>query len=142
MKLKIVIAAITVVLLCAGVFIALHKTSKASAQQGNLAALKELRDSGVITSQEYDAKVQALQASASAASSAPATSADPAASAGLEEKIASLKELRDSGVITAQEYDAKVQALQAGAPATMAPAAYPNSPAAKIGTRFRHDQSH
>ena len=108
MKLKIVIAAIALVLIGAGAFIALHKTAKASAQQGNLAALKELRDSGVITPAEYDAKLQALQASAPAA---------PAA-AGLEERIASLKELRDSGVITSQEYDAKVQALQGTAPAS------------------------
>jgi hypothetical protein len=109
MKLIIAIAAIAVVLLGAGVFMFRHKPSSASARQGNLAALQELRDTGVLTQQEYDSKVQALQASVAAA---------PAPSTGVVEKIDSLKELRDSGVITAQEYDAKVQALQDTAPAS------------------------
>jgi len=102
MKPIIAIAAIAVVLLGAGVFMFLHKPSSATARQGNLAALQKLRDTGVLTQQEYDSKVQALQASV----------------AGMAEKIHSLKELRDTGVITAQEYDAKVQALQHTAPAS------------------------
>jgi hypothetical protein len=102
MKPIIAIAAIAVVLLGAGVFMFLHKPSSATARQGNLAALQKLRDTGVLTQQEYDSKVQALQASV----------------AGMAEKIHSLKELRDTGVITAQEYDAKVQALQDTAPAS------------------------
>jgi hypothetical protein len=116
MKLKIAIACLALVVLGAGAFFGLHTFRPTSAQQTRIAALEELRDSGVITPQEYDSRVQALRASA------------PAASAGMAEKISSLKELRDSGVITAQEYDAKVQALQASVPAptasaTAAPAA-------------------
>ena len=41
-------------------------------------------------------------------------------SAAQEEKIAALKDLRDTGVITEQEYEAKVQAHQASAPAAHA----------------------
>ena len=94
MKLKIAIACLALVVLGAGAFFGLHTFRPTSAQQTRIAALEELRDSGVITPQEYDSRVQALRASA------------PAASAGMAEKISSLKELRDSGVITAQEYDA------------------------------------
>src|ERR1035438_3201788 len=96
MKLIIAIAAIAVVLLGAGVFVFLHKPSSASALQ--LATLQKLRDTGVLTQQEYDSKVQALQASV----------------AGVAEKIDSLKELRDTGVITAQEYDARSEERRVG----------------------------
>lgn len=101
MKQKIVIAGLALVVLGAGVFISLRKTQDSSPQQRQMSALKELRESGVITAQEYDSKVQALRTSA------------PAASGASKDKIAALQELRDSGVITAQEYESKVQAVQA-----------------------------
>jgi hypothetical protein len=41
-------------------------------------------------------------------------------SAGEQEKIAALKDLRDTGVISAQEYEAKVQVLEASAPPAQA----------------------
>jgi hypothetical protein len=104
---KIAIVGLALVVLGAGVFISLHKTQASSRQQGQMAALKELRDSGVITAQEYDSRVQTLQASS------------PAASGASQEKIAALKELRDSGVITPQEYDSRVQTLRASAPASV-----------------------
>src|ERR1035438_6801949 len=61
-------------LIGAGVLYSQQKVHPSAAQQEKIAALKELRDSGVITAQEYDSKVQALQASSPAASatSAPA----------------------------------------------------------------------
>ena len=127
-KQKIVMAALALVVLGAGVVVSLHKSRTSSTQQDQIAALRQLRDSGVITTQEYDSKVQTLQASAPAAPAVAPTA--PAASTGQEEKIASLQELRDSGVITAQEYDAKVQALQAGAPAASAPVASAAAPPA------------
>ena len=98
----------------------LWKDHSFSAHPGQLAALQELRDSGVITAQEYDSRLQALRASAPAA---------PQES----QKTAALKELRDSGVLTGQEYDAKIQALQEGsrsAPVSqMIPAGYTVTPA-------------
>lgn len=42
------------------------------ADQAKLAALKDLRDTGVITAQEYDTRVQSLQAAAAASSPAQA----------------------------------------------------------------------
>ena len=57
-------------LLSAGVGCSQQKTQISPAQQEKLSALKELRDSGVITAQEYAAKVQSLQAAAPAASAA------------------------------------------------------------------------
>lgn len=101
---KLMLAGVALAVLAAGAFIALRKP-RVSSQQGQLAALKELRDSGVISPQDYDSKVQRLRANDSAA---------PGAS---QEKIAALQELRDSGVITQQEYESKVQALRTSAPA-------------------------
>ncbi len=82
MKHKIAVMAglALVVLIGAGVLYSQQKTrpsaaQSSAAQQDKIAALKELRDSGVITAQEYDSKVQALQASPSVASPASATSA-------------------------------------------------------------------
>src|ERR1035438_8138314 len=82
MKHKIAVMAglALVVLIGAGVLYSQQKTrpsaaQSSAAQQNKIAALKELRDSGVITAQEYDSKVQALQASPSVASPASATSA-------------------------------------------------------------------
>jgi len=65
------------VLIGAGVLYSQQKSRSAASQQEKIAALQELRDSGVITAQEYETKVKALQASAPAASatSAPAHSA-------------------------------------------------------------------
>jgi hypothetical protein len=53
----------------------------AAGQQDNLAALKQLRDNGVLTEAEYEAKVKALKAG-SAASGSAAGSASAAASSG------------------------------------------------------------
>ena len=82
MKHKIAVMAglALVVLIGAGVLYSQQKTrpsaaQSSAAQQDKIAALKELRDSGVITAQEYDSKVQALQASSPAASTTPATPA-------------------------------------------------------------------
>ena len=78
MKHKIAVMAglLLVVLIGAGVLNSQQKARPSAAQQDKIAALKELRDSGVITAQEYDSKVQALQASSPATST---TSAPPAA---------------------------------------------------------------
>ena len=78
MKHKIAVMAglLLVVLIGAGVLNSQQKARPSAAQQDQIAALKELRDSGVITAQEYDSKVQALQASSPATST---TSAPPAA---------------------------------------------------------------
>ena len=61
------------VLIGAGVLYSQQKVRPAAAQQEKIAALKELRDSGVITAQEYDSKVQALQASSPAVFAPPAS---------------------------------------------------------------------
>ena len=78
MKHKIAVMAglLLVVLIGAGVLNSQQKARPSAAQQDQIAALKELRDSGVITAQEYDSKVQALQASAPAAS--PSATSQPA----------------------------------------------------------------
>jgi hypothetical protein len=64
-----------VILVGAGIMHTRKKSSSSAAQQSKLAALKELRDSGVITPQEFDSKVQTLQAAAPAEDSAPAQDA-------------------------------------------------------------------
>ncbi len=69
-----------------GVFISQRRTQGSSRQQTQLAALQQLRDSGVITAQEYESKVQAFQA------------ISPAPSAALKEKLAALRGLRDTAV--------------------------------------------
>ena len=78
MKHKIAVMAglALLVLIGAGVLYSQQKVRPSAAQQEKIAALKELRDSGVITAQEYDSKVQALQASAPAAS--PSATSQPA----------------------------------------------------------------
>src|ERR1035441_4272474 len=115
---RIVMVGLAVVVLGAGVLISLQRTQGSSQQQGQMAALKALRDSGVITAQEFDSKLQALQAKSAATSGVS------------RDKIAALERLRKTGVITAQEYDSKVQALQASAPAASAASATsPASPA-------------
>jgi hypothetical protein len=72
MKHKIAVMAglALVVLIGAGTLYSQQKVHPSATQQEKIAALKELRDSGVITAQEYDSKVQALQASAPAAPAA------------------------------------------------------------------------
>jgi hypothetical protein len=54
-----------IVLVGAGVSCSQQKTLS-SADQAKVAALKDLRDTGVITAQEYDTKIQAIQAAAPA----------------------------------------------------------------------------
>jgi hypothetical protein len=72
-KIAVLASLALVVLIGAGVLYSQQKTRSTTVQQDKIAALKELRDSGVITAQEYDSKVQALQASSPAATaSAPA----------------------------------------------------------------------
>src|ERR1035438_10129371 len=75
MKHKIAVMAglALVVLIGAGVLHSQQKVRPSAAQQEKIAALKELRDSGVITAQEYDSKVQALQASSPAVPAPPAS---------------------------------------------------------------------
>ena len=77
MKHKIAVMAglALVVLIGAGVLYSQQKVHPSAAQQEKIAALKELRDSGVITAQEYDSKVQALQASSPAVPASPASGA-------------------------------------------------------------------
>jgi hypothetical protein len=103
---SVVIVGVALVVSVAAVLISMRRSQGSSRQQGQMAALKQLRDTGVITAQEYESKVQALRASPPAASTAP------------KEKLAALKDLRDSGVITAKEYESKVQAIQASSPGT------------------------
>jgi hypothetical protein len=65
---KITIAAVVLCIhFCACGLHSQQKTQVSAAQQAQIAALKELRDSGVITAQEYRSKVQALQPAASVA---------------------------------------------------------------------------
>ena len=63
---KLVMTSIALTVLGAGAGIALWKTQTSSRQHGRLAALKQLRDSGVISAQEYDSKIESLRASVSA----------------------------------------------------------------------------
>ena len=86
---KIAIAGLALAVLGAGVIVSLRSSQSSSGQPVQMAALKQLRDTGVITAQEYESKVQALRASLPAS---PALSRD---------KLAALKDLRDSGVISA-----------------------------------------
>jgi hypothetical protein len=102
---KIAIAGLALAVLGAGVIVSLRSSQSSSGQPVQMAALKQLRDTGVITAQEYESKVQALRASLPAS---PALSRD---------KLAALKDLRDSGVISAKEYESKVQAVQPDSPA-------------------------
>ena len=120
MKRTIAVIAVLALAVLAGC----QKTQLSSAQQEKLAALKQLRDTGVITAQEYETKVQALEATA------------PAASGDLQEKISALKKLRDSGVLTEQEYESKLQMVEAGARAPEAASVKTSvSGGAKSGTR-------
>ena len=57
-------------------------TAQSTAQADKLAALQRLRDSGVITAQEYQSKVQALQASAPAAGAVATAAGTSAPAAG------------------------------------------------------------
>ena len=59
-------AAVVVILTCAGVVLSQQQAGASPAQQKQLAALKELRDSGVLSEDEYKAKVQAVTAAFSA----------------------------------------------------------------------------
>jgi Short C-terminal domain len=105
---------VLMILVFAGVLFSRSRPTPPSAsQQEQIAALKELRDTGVINEQEYEAKLQALQSGPPQNS---ADSDDTNASGNSQQKIAALKDLRDTGVISQQEYEAKVQALRAGAP--------------------------
>jgi len=101
------IVGLALVISVAAVLISIERSRGPSRQQGQMAALQQLRDTGVITAQEYESKVQALRASSPAASTAP------------KEKLAALQDLRDSGVITAKEYESKVQAIEAASPAAV-----------------------
>jgi putative oligomerization/nucleic acid binding protein len=102
------------------------KSSTNTAHEDSLAALKNLRDRGVLTQQEYDAKVATV--------------------AGRDEALKALKSLRDQGVFTQQEYEAKVATLQgasglgdtsSGGPGVLAAgptAGLPDNGAAGLGT--------
>jgi hypothetical protein len=103
------IVGIALVISVGAVLISMRTSQGPSRQQSQMAALKQLRDTGVITAQEYETKVQALRASA------------PAAPVASKEKLAALKQLRDTGVITAQEYETKVRAVQASSPVASQP---------------------
>jgi hypothetical protein len=72
MKHKIAVLAILalIVFISSSVDCSQYKSNTSAAQQEKIAALKDLRDTGVITEQEYEAKVQVLQASAPAAQAA------------------------------------------------------------------------
>jgi hypothetical protein len=88
-----------------------QKSSSSSSTSQKIAALRSLRDSGVISDEEYAQKVAALKA--------------PAQRSGNAQKISALKGLRDSGVISDDEYQQKVAALEGGADAG------PSQPAAR-----------
>jgi hypothetical protein len=78
-----------------------QSTSQSTTQK--IAALQSLRDSGVISNEEYAQKVAALKA--------------PAQRSGNAQKLSALKGLRDTGVISEDEYRQKVAALNGGADA-------------------------
>jgi len=61
-KLAVLAGLALVVLVGAGVIHTQQKSRSSAAQQSKIAALKDLRDSGVITAQEFDSKVQTIQA--------------------------------------------------------------------------------
>jgi len=96
-KLATLIALALIILVGAGVLYgeSRHKSGSATPQQ-KIAALKELRHTGVITEQEYESQVQALQASRPQDSS---ESDDAKGSGDSQQKIDALKDLRDTGVI-------------------------------------------
>src|ERR1035441_1363616 len=74
MKSKILTASLAlVVLVGAAVLVSWQKTRVSSAQQDKIASLKELRDVGVISAQEYESKIQAVQAGSPAVSNPPAS---------------------------------------------------------------------
>jgi len=73
-KIAVMAGLVLVLLIGAGVLYSQQKAHPSAAQQEKIAALQELRDSGVITAQEYDSKVKALQASSRAASPTSAAS--------------------------------------------------------------------
>jgi Short C-terminal domain len=102
------IVGVALVVSIAAVFISMQRSQGSSRLQGQMAALKQLRDTGVISAQEYDSKVLALRASSPA----------PSAEKSVAEKLAALKGLRDTGVITAKEYESKVAAVRASSPVT------------------------
>ena len=102
---KLFVAWLALIVLGVGVCIVVWKMGHSSGPDSQVAALRALRDSGVITAQEYDSRMAALRTGDSAA--------------------AALKQLRDSGVITGQEYQQKLQTLQPGGVASSPVAASP-----------------
>ena len=76
MKLRIAIVTGFVILFSACGLYSQQKAPASSAQQAQIAALKDLRDSGAITAQEYESKLQAIQGpvkTSTAAAPAPVT---------------------------------------------------------------------
>ena len=71
------------------------KPATNAGRDDSLAALQKLRDGGVLSQEEYDAKVATLQ--------------------GKNDALAALQKLRDGGVLSQEEYDAKVASLQGAA---------------------------
>lgn len=82
-----------------------QKSSGSSSTQQKIASLQSLRDSGVISDEEYAQKVAALKAAA--AGTRPTNA----------QKLLALKNLRDTGVLSDDEYRQKVAALN-GSPAS------------------------
>jgi Short C-terminal domain len=81
-----------VAFLALAVLVGCGKSATSGVQDETLAELKNLRDHGVLSQQEYDAKVATL--------------------AGRDEALKELRSLRDRGVFSQEEYQAKVATLQ------------------------------
>lgn len=67
-KIAIVPGLVLIAIISSGVLYSQPKSQSSPGQQDKIAALKNLRDSGVVTEQEYDAKVKTFQVSIPAAS--------------------------------------------------------------------------
>src|SRR5208282_4854647 len=151
MKHKLVLVASVALVLLACVTAGWNQQRAGVKQQKELAALKELRDNGVLSEQEYQAKVRAIKSGAAPTADAQASdrdeiapktngnfAEDPTGEPGRQQSASSdsaqqtqlttLRELRDNGVLSEQEYQAKVRALLASEPAQPAAQAQSGDP--------------
>jgi hypothetical protein len=114
-------AVAAVILVCVTVVWNQQKAGTTASQAQKLATLKDLRDNGLLSEAEYQAKVHQITGDAPAPQPAPAASSNaPAAapetgdSAPPQTQLQTLKDLHDHGLLTDDEYQSKVQALTGG----------------------------
>jgi len=142
MKHKLALVASVALVLLACVTVVWNQQRPGAKQQKELATLKELHDSGILTEDEYQAKVRAIESGAAPTAGGqasdgdehgakanddaedraggPGTQESASAEPAQEDQLTTLKELRDNGVLSEQEYQAKVRAISASQPAAQA----------------------